>query len=85
MVGTSAGSLIAESRAQVDHRIWPVRKEARFTLPKSLPTAIFNSATGFMEAHHTNGAWVGPDNRYTEDNRWVYSSDVVCAIQEHIT
>ncbi|KAG9309751.1 glycoside hydrolase family 92 protein [Chiua virens] len=41
------------------------------------PFTIFNSATGFMEARNANGSWAGPDNGWTEGDKWAYTFDVV--------
>jgi len=41
------------------------------------PFTIFNSATGFMEARNASGAWAGPDNGWTEGDKWAYTFDVV--------
>lgn len=49
------------------------------------PTTIFNNATGFMEARNANGDWAGPDNGWTEGDKWAYSFDIVHAIEELIT
>ncbi|KAI9455755.1 glycosyl hydrolase family 92-domain-containing protein [Lactarius psammicola] len=49
------------------------------------PSTVFNSATGFMEARNASGAWAGPDNGWTEGDKWAYSFDVVHAVQELIT
>ncbi|KAF8261269.1 glycosyl hydrolase family 92-domain-containing protein [Lactarius quietus] len=49
------------------------------------PSTIFNNATGFMEARNASGAWAGPDNGWTEGDKWAYSFDVVHAVQELIT
>ncbi|KAH9057785.1 glycosyl hydrolase family 92-domain-containing protein [Lactarius vividus] len=48
------------------------------------PGTIFNGITGFMEARNASGAWAGPDNGWTEGDKWAYSFDVVHAIQELI-
>lgn len=39
--------------------------------------SIFNPATGFMEARNASGAWAGPDNGWTEGDKWAYTFDVV--------
>jgi putative alpha-1,2-mannosidase len=49
-----------------------------------VPGALFNNATGFMEARNANGTWAGPDNGWTEGDKWAYSFDVVHAIDELI-
>ena len=49
------------------------------------PSTIFNNATGFMEARSASGDWAGPDNGWTEGDKWAYSFDVVHAVQELIT
>lgn len=49
------------------------------------PTTIFNNATGFMEARNANGDWAGPDNGWTEGDKWAYSFDIVHAVQELIS
>ncbi|KAI9566681.1 glycoside hydrolase family 92 protein [Boletus coccyginus] len=41
------------------------------------PFTIFNPATGFMEARNAGGAWAGPDNGWTEGDKWAYTFDVV--------
>jgi len=41
------------------------------------PFSIYNNATGFMEARNANGSWAGPDNGWTEGDKWTYSFDVV--------
>ncbi|KAG1792075.1 uncharacterized protein HD556DRAFT_1309618 [Suillus plorans] len=41
---------------------------------------IFNSVTGFMEALSASGAWAGPNNGWTEGNKWAYTFDVVTMI-----
>lgn len=41
------------------------------------PFTIFNPATGFMEARNANGTWAGPDNGWTEGDKWAYTFDVV--------
>ena len=41
------------------------------------PFTIFNPATGFMEARNASGAWAGPDNGWTEGDKWAYTFDVV--------
>ncbi|KAJ6473124.1 glycosyl hydrolase family 92-domain-containing protein [Mycena sanguinolenta] len=41
------------------------------------PFTIFNNATGFMEARNASGAWAGPDEGWTEGDKWAYSFDVV--------
>jgi putative alpha-1,2-mannosidase len=48
------------------------------------PRVLFNNATGFMEARNASGAWAGPDNGWTEGDKWAYSFDVVHAIDEAI-
>ncbi|KAH9029473.1 glycosyl hydrolase family 92-domain-containing protein [Lactarius hengduanensis] len=48
------------------------------------PGTIFNGITGFMEARNASGAWAGPDNGWTEGDKWAYSFDVVHAVQELI-
>jgi putative alpha-1,2-mannosidase len=54
-------------------------EEAQFFRQRSLthPFSIFNSLTGFMEARNTSGAWAGPDNGWTEGDKWAYTFDVV--------
>jgi len=49
------------------------------------PSTIFNNATGFMEARNASSAWAGPDNGWTEGDKWAYSFNVVHAVQELIT
>ena len=39
--------------------------------------SIFNSDTGFMEARNVSGALAGPDNGWTEGDKWAYTFDVV--------
>ncbi|KAG5648805.1 hypothetical protein DXG03_000154 [Asterophora parasitica] len=41
------------------------------------PFTLFNSETGFMEARNADGSWAGPDNGWTEGDKWAYSFDVV--------
>src|SRR5882762_3297278 len=41
------------------------------------PFAIYNHATGFMEARNADGSWAGPDAGWTEGDKWAYSFDVV--------
>ncbi|KAF5309206.1 hypothetical protein D9619_012815 [Psilocybe cf. subviscida] len=41
------------------------------------PFTIFNKDTGFMEARNADGSWAGPDNGWTEGDKWAYSFDVV--------
>lgn len=41
------------------------------------PFTIFNPATGFMEARNASGAWAGPDNGWTEGDKWAYTFNVV--------
>jgi len=50
-----------------------------FLLERSLraPFTLFNSGTGFMEARTANGSWAGPNNGWTEGDKWAYSFDVV--------
>ncbi|KAG5643250.1 hypothetical protein DXG03_001300, partial [Asterophora parasitica] len=50
-----------------------------FLLKRSLraPFTLFNSKTGFMEARNANGSWAGPDNGWTEGDKWAYSFNVV--------
>jgi len=43
----------------------------------STPFLIYNNATGFMEARNAKGTWAGPDNGWTEGDKWAYSFDVV--------
>jgi putative alpha-1,2-mannosidase len=43
----------------------------------TVPFSIFNAATGFMEAKNASGAWAGPDNGWTEGDKWAYTFDVV--------
>ena len=38
-----------------------------------------------MEARNANGDWAGPDNGWTEGDKWAYSFDIVHAIEELIT
>ncbi|KAG1787178.1 glycoside hydrolase family 92 protein [Suillus plorans] len=54
-------------------------EEERFFRQRSLqnPFTIFNSLTGFMEARNASGAWAGPDNGWTEGDKWAYTSDVI--------
>ncbi|KAG1733237.1 glycoside hydrolase family 92 protein [Suillus paluster] len=53
--------------------------EEQFFRNRSLqnPFTIFNSLTGFMEARNASGAWAGPDNGWTEGDKWAYTFDVV--------
>ena len=37
-----------------------------------------------MEARNASGNWAGPDNGWTEGDKWAYSFDVVHAVQELI-
>ena len=39
--------------------------------------ALFNTATGFMEARNANGSWAGQDEGWTEGDMWAYTFDVV--------
>ncbi|KAG6832064.1 hypothetical protein H0H92_005486 [Tricholoma furcatifolium] len=48
------------------------------------PFTIYNTDTGFMEARNADGSWAGPDNGWTEGDKWAYSFDVVHAIPELI-
>ncbi|KAF9480738.1 hypothetical protein BDN70DRAFT_893891 [Pholiota conissans] len=50
-----------------------------FLLNRSMTTAfnLFNDDTGFMEARNADGSWAGPDNGWTEGDKWAYSFDVV--------
>ena len=48
------------------------------------PFTIFNNATGFMESRNDNGVWAGPDQGWTEGDKWAYSFDVVHAVDELI-
>jgi putative alpha-1,2-mannosidase len=41
------------------------------------PFTIYNNDTGFMEARNANGSWAGPDEGWTEGDKWAYSFDVV--------
>ncbi|KAG1764605.1 glycoside hydrolase family 92 protein [Suillus placidus] len=52
-------------------------EEERFFRQRSLqnPFTIFNSLTGFMEARNASGAWAGPDNGWTEGDKWAYTFD----------
>jgi putative alpha-1,2-mannosidase len=61
-------------------------EDSHFFLHRSMlaPRALFNNATGFMEARNASGAWAGPDNGWTEGDKWAYSFDVVHAIDEII-
>ncbi|KAG1836241.1 glycoside hydrolase family 92 protein [Suillus subalutaceus] len=54
-------------------------EEELFFRQRSLqnPFTIFNSLTGFMEARNASGAWAGPDNGWTEGDKWAYTFDVV--------
>ncbi|KAG2132096.1 glycoside hydrolase family 92 protein [Suillus clintonianus] len=54
-------------------------EEEQFFRTRSLqnPFTIFNSLTGFMEARNASGAWAGPDNGWTEGDKWAYTFDVV--------
>jgi predicted alpha-1,2-mannosidase len=54
-------------------------EEELFFRQRSLqnPFTIFNSFTGFMEARNASGAWAGPDNGWTEGDKWAYTFDVV--------
>ncbi|KZV99027.1 glycoside hydrolase family 92 protein [Exidia glandulosa HHB12029] len=38
---------------------------------------IFNQHTGFMEARLSSGDWAGPDEGWTEGDKWAYTMDVV--------
>ena len=49
------------------------------------PSTLFNNATGFMEARNADGSWAGPDNGWTEGDKWAYSFDIVHAVPELIT
>lgn len=54
-------------------------EEELFFRQRSLrnPFTIFNPLTGFMEARNASGAWAGPDNGWTEGDKWAYTFDVV--------
>ncbi|KAG2093308.1 glycoside hydrolase family 92 protein [Suillus discolor] len=54
-------------------------EEEQFFRQRSLqnPFTIFNSLTGFMEARNASGAWAGPDNGWTEGDKWAYTFDVI--------
>ncbi|KAJ7740527.1 glycoside hydrolase family 92 protein [Mycena metata] len=41
------------------------------------PFTLYNNETGFMEARNASGAWAGPDNGWTEGDKWAYTFDVV--------
>ncbi|KAI0260975.1 glycosyl hydrolase family 92-domain-containing protein [Gloeopeniophorella convolvens] len=60
--------------------------DANFFRDRSMaaPITIFNNATGFMEARNASGSWAGPDNGWTEGDKWAYSFDVVHAVDELI-
>ncbi|GJE97274.1 glycoside hydrolase family 92 protein [Phanerochaete sordida] len=53
--------------------------DAAFFLNRSLstPFSIFNAGTGFMEARNASGAWAGPNEGWTEGDKWAYTFDVV--------
>lgn len=54
------------------------RKDEAFYLRRSLAYhAIFNPATGFMQARTSDGAWAAPDAGWTEGDKWVYTFDVL--------
>lgn len=38
-----------------------------------------------MEARNADGSWAGPDNGWTEGDKWAYSFDIVHAVPELIT
>ena len=38
-----------------------------------------------MEARNASGAWAGPDNGWTEGDKWAYSFDIVHAVPELFT
>ncbi|KAJ3492674.1 hypothetical protein NLJ89_g11184 [Agrocybe chaxingu] len=51
----------------------------RFLLERALRAAfaLFNDATGFMEARNADGSWAGEGSGWTEGDKWAYSFDVV--------
>ena len=53
--------------------------DAEFFRNRSMtaPFIIFNNATGFMEARNASGAWAGPDEGWTEGDKWAYTFDVM--------
>jgi putative alpha-1,2-mannosidase len=38
---------------------------------------IYNAESGFMEARDADGTFAGPDNGWTEGDKWAYTFDVV--------
>ncbi|EIW81933.1 glycoside hydrolase family 92 protein, partial [Coniophora puteana RWD-64-598 SS2] len=44
---------------------------------RTAPFTIFNNATGFMEARNSSGIFAGPDEGWTEGDKWIYTLDVV--------
>ncbi|EKM76087.1 hypothetical protein AGABI1DRAFT_131606 [Agaricus bisporus var. burnettii JB137-S8] len=48
------------------------------------PFTIWNNETGFMEARNADGSWAGPDACWTEGDKWVYTFDVVQAMDKLI-
>jgi putative alpha-1,2-mannosidase len=48
------------------------------------PFTIFNNATNFMESRNANGSLAGQDAGWTEGDMWIYSFDVVHAIDKLI-
>ncbi|KAJ7227934.1 glycoside hydrolase family 92 protein [Mycena rebaudengoi] len=48
-----------------------------FTRAMTAPFALFNNATGFMEARNADGEWAGEDAGWTEGDKWAYTFDVV--------
>ena len=61
-------------------------EDAAFFLNRSrvTPFTIYNNGTGFMEARNASGAWAGEDEGWTEGDMWIYSFDVVHAMDELI-
>ena len=54
------------------------KPDSEFFFQRSLAyTRIFNNETGFMEARNSSGSWAGPDNGWTEGDKWAYTFDVV--------
>lgn len=41
------------------------------------PFTLYNNETNFMEARNANGSLAGPDNGWTEGDKWIYTFDVV--------
>ncbi|KDQ52009.1 glycoside hydrolase family 92 protein [Jaapia argillacea MUCL 33604] len=47
------------------------------TRSKLASFSLFNDATGFMEARNADGSWAGPDEGWTEGDKWAYTFDIV--------